>query len=89
MTILGNWNRFRSGFVGCRIDRSVRFRSAAVGHIPVFGADLGRGSGGRAGRFRGDSRQRSPVHRRLWRIAAQRCRHSRKFGGENETGLRF
>lgn len=56
----------------------VRLRPAAAGHVPVLGADLRRRSGGRAGRLRGDPRQRGPLHRRLRRVAAQRRRHRRK-----------
>ena len=69
--------RCRIVFMGRGTDRTLRDRTASAGHVLVLGAHFGRRSRRRPGRLRRDSRQRDPLHHRLRRVAAQRCRHCR------------
>ena len=65
--------------MGSWIDGSVRNGAASAGYVPVFVADFGRRSRRRPRRFRGDPRQRDPLHHRLRRVPSQRCRHCRTY----------
>ena len=56
--------------MGLRFDWPLRLRIAAAGHVPLFGAHLGCRPRRRLGRLRGNSRQRSSLYRRLWRVVA-------------------
>lgn len=59
--------------MGVRIVRNLRHPVA--GYVPICLADIRRGSCGCAGRLRGDSRQRGPVHSGLRGVVAKRRRH--------------
>jgi len=59
--------------------RYVRLRDACPRYVPLLGVDQRRRSRGRAGRLRGDTRERDTLHRCIRREFIERRGHCREY----------